>query len=147
MFFVMRGRSPRSTRSYARSPYTTLVRSQERGSRGRRVLRGDLYSAIVLDVDLGAGLLDDLADHLAAGADHFTDLVLRHRDGGDARRVFLDAGTVLRNRLGHLTQDIDRTSVVSGKSVSDSVDLGGRLNLKKKKLDTKHAIINKHIQN
>ena len=45
----------------------------------------DLDRAVVLDVDLGAGLFDDLADHLAAGADHFADLVGRDLDGLDAR--------------------------------------------------------------
>src|SRR5271166_7142176 len=37
--------------------------------------RGDLYRAVVLDIDLRAGLLDDLSDDFAAGADHFADLV------------------------------------------------------------------------
>src|SRR3569833_1407423 len=46
---------------------------------------GDLDRAVVLDVDLGAGLFDDLADHLAAGADHFADLVGRDLDGLGAR--------------------------------------------------------------
>jgi len=34
-----------------------------------------LDGAVVLDVDLRAGLLDDLADHLAARSDDFADLV------------------------------------------------------------------------
>ena len=54
--------------------------------------RGDLHGAVVLDVDLGAGLLDDLADHLAAGADHFADLVGRDLEGLDARRVLAELG-------------------------------------------------------
>ena len=37
----------------------------------------DFYRAVVFDVDLGAGLFDDLADHLAASADHFANLVGR----------------------------------------------------------------------
>ena len=37
--------------------------------------RGDVDRAVVLDVDLGAGLLDDAADDLAAGSDDVADLV------------------------------------------------------------------------
>src|SRR5262245_7458619 len=40
----------------------------------RQVGRADLDQALVVDVDLGAGGGDDLADDLAAGADHFADL-------------------------------------------------------------------------
>ena len=57
---------------------------------GLGVDRRDLDRAVVLDVDLGAGGLGDLADHLAAGADHFADLVLGDGDTGDARRVLAD---------------------------------------------------------
>ena len=52
-----------------------------------------LDRAVVLDVHLGAGLLDDLADHLAAGADDVADLVLGDRHRLDARRE-------LRRKLG-----------------------------------------------
>src|ERR1700704_7192467 len=34
---------------------------------------GDLHGAVIVDIDLGAGLLDDFPDHFAAGADHFAD--------------------------------------------------------------------------
>ena len=47
----------------------------ERGTDRFAVGRRDLHRAVVLDVDLGAGLFDDFADHLAAGTDHFADLV------------------------------------------------------------------------
>ena len=67
---------------------------------------GDLDRAVVLDVDLGAGLLDDLADHLAAGADHFADLLLRHVDHGDARRGRRHVAARAGQRLGHLAQDV-----------------------------------------
>src|SRR5258708_28078219 len=46
--------------------------------------RGNLDRAVILDIDLGAGDLADLPDHLAAGSDYFTDLVLRNGDRGDA---------------------------------------------------------------
>src|SRR4029077_9133234 len=48
--------------------------------------RSNLDRAVVVDVDLGAGGLDDLADDLAARADHLADLVLGDRNRGDARR-------------------------------------------------------------
>ena len=60
---------------------------------------GDLHRAVVLDVDLGAGLLDDLADHLAAGADHFADLVGRDLEHLDARRVLAELGARRGERL------------------------------------------------
>src|SRR3546814_733302 len=49
--------------------------------------RGDLDHALVIDVDLGAGGGDDLADHLAAGADDVTDLRLVDLHRLDARGV------------------------------------------------------------
>src|SRR5690606_14895451 len=48
--------------------------------------RGDLDGAIVFDVDLGASLLDDLADDLAARTDNVADLVGRDLHHFDARR-------------------------------------------------------------
>ena len=52
----------------------------DRRLRGIGVDRGDLDRAVIVDVDLGAGRLDDLADDLAAGADDLADLVLRDRE-------------------------------------------------------------------
>ena len=49
---------------------------------------------------------DDLADHLAAGADDFADLLLRHVDHGDARRGLRHVAAVAGQRLGHLAQDV-----------------------------------------
>ena len=46
------------------------------------------FSAVVFDVDLGAGLLDDLADDLAARADHVADLVGGNGQLFDARCEF-----------------------------------------------------------
>ncbi len=72
----------------------------DRGLHRLAVGGGDLHGAVVLDVDLGAGLLDDLADHLAAGADHFADLVGGDLEGLDARRVFAELGAGVGERLG-----------------------------------------------
>ena len=67
---------------------------------------GDLHGAVVLDVDLGAGLFDDLADHLAAGADHFADLVGRDLHLLDARGEFPEFRARAGQRLAHLAQDV-----------------------------------------
>ena len=67
---------------------------------------GNLHRAVVLDVDLGAGLLDDLADHLAAGADHFPDLVGRNLEHLDARGVLAQLGARGGERLAHLAEDM-----------------------------------------
>src|SRR3977135_138233 len=66
-----------------------------------------LDGAVVLDVDLGAGLLDDLADHLAARSDDFADLVGGYLDGLDARRMFAELGTRATDRFSHLAEDVD----------------------------------------
>ena len=58
-----------------------------RTGRGRH-----LDGAVVFDVYLRAGLFHDLADHLAAGADHFTYLVGGDFHGLDARCMFAKAG-------------------------------------------------------
>src|SRR5215468_2401704 len=59
----------------------------------------DLDGAIVLDVDLGAGLLHDLADHLAARADHFADLVGRDLHRLDAWRMLTKLIAAMADRL------------------------------------------------
>nr|GFD54910.1 hypothetical protein [Tanacetum cinerariifolium] len=65
----------------------------------------------VVDVDLGAGLRDDLADHLAAGADHFADLRLVDGEGLDARGMRRQLGAGLAQRLGHLVEDVRAAGV------------------------------------
>ena len=64
----------------------------DRGLDRLAIGRRHLHGAVVLDVDLGAGLLDDLPDHLAAGADHFADLVGGDLESLDAGRVFAEFG-------------------------------------------------------
>src|SRR5439155_21221118 len=79
----------------------------DRGLHRLAVAGGDLHGAVVLNVDLGAGLLDDLTDHLATGADHFADLVGGDLKGLDTRRVFAELGTRIGERLRHLAEDVD----------------------------------------
>ena len=66
----------------------------------------DLDRTVILDVDLGATLGHDLTDHLAAGADHVADLLLRHLDDRDARgrRGHVAARTLQGER--HFTQNV-----------------------------------------
>ena len=73
----------------------------------RRLAGGgcDLDGAVVLDVDLGARLGGDLADHLAAGADHVADLVDGDLHGVDARRVGRQLAAAGADHRGHLVQD------------------------------------------
>src|SRR5829696_6431891 len=66
-----------------------LHRGRNGGSRGRR----DLHRAVILDVDLGAGLFHDFADHLAPGPDHFPDLVGWDLDHLNAWRVLAKTRT------------------------------------------------------
>src|SRR5258708_6332271 len=69
-----------------------------------------LDGAVVLDVDLGASLLDDLADHLAARSDDFADLVGGYLDGLDTRRMLSEFGTCAADRLSHLAENMDAPS-------------------------------------
>src|SRR6266849_5401891 len=75
--------------------------------RGVAVDGGDLDRAVILDIDLGAGNLADLANHLAAGPDHFTDLVLRNGDRRDARRVRADTFAGIGQCLAHLAENVE----------------------------------------
>ena len=73
------------------------VDDRERRLRLRPVGRADVDRAVVLDGDVGAGVLLDLVDDLALRPDHLADLVDRdpHRD--DPRR-----------ELAHLVRGVDR---------------------------------------
>ena len=61
--------------------------------------------AVLLDVDGGAGLLLDAANHLAAGTDDVADLVHGDLDGLDARRGLLHLGTRAVDGVQHGGQD------------------------------------------
>src|SRR5215831_13433522 len=55
--------------------------------RGRAVGGADVDRAVVLDRDLGAGIVLNRVDHLALRADDLADLVHRNLQGDDPRRV------------------------------------------------------------
>src|SRR3546814_11932219 len=87
------------------------------------VCSSDLSSAAGLRCGFAAGdapLIDGL------------DLALRVGGAGVSLPI-LAAGTRLWRDEAHVTANRDRKSVVSGKSVSVRVDLGGRRNIKKQK--------------
>ncbi|CUT16300.1 hypothetical protein BF49_7380 [Bradyrhizobium sp.] len=95
----------------------------DRGLHRLAIAGSNLHGAVVLDVDLGAGLLDDLTDHLAAGADHFADLVGGNLEGLDARCVFAELGAGVGERLRHLAEDVD--TPILGLAERDLHDLLG----------------------
>ncbi len=64
-----------------------------------------MHRAVVVDVDLRAGLVLDAADRLAAWADDRADLLLVDLDRLDARRVRREVVVRLRQRLKHLVHD------------------------------------------
>src|SRR3546814_20330027 len=117
-------RPPRSTRTDTLFPYTTLFRSRLRGNRSTQHPR----SAI-------PGFHPVAGPQLPAFAGGYPD----DGDRANRRRRF----TVLTDNdhagctsvYGPVTDsyDVDRKSVVKGKSVSVLVDLGGRRIIKKKK--------------
>ena len=74
---------------------------------GPGIDRRDLDRAVILDVDLGAGHLADLADHLASGADDLADLVLRDGQGGDPGRVLAYPLARARQRNVHSVEDVE----------------------------------------
>src|SRR6266705_3301642 len=72
---------------------------------GRIVGREHGHAAIVLDVDLGAGLLLDAADDLAAGADDLADLLGPDLDRDEAWRIRRELRPWLVDHLAHLGED------------------------------------------
>src|SRR3546814_11657767 len=124
VFFLMIRRPPRSTRTDTLFPYTTLFRSAAKpldiGDERRRV-----GHCVIVE-----------ADDSAAWAD---------LKPADPRRAAIELGRDQRQQVfggigqGAETVDhpggeaLDRKSGVEGKSVSVSVDLGGRRLIKKKK--------------
>src|SRR3972149_5203032 len=66
---------------------------------------GDVDAPVLLDVDLGAGLLGDLVDPLAAGADDLADPLRVDLDGQDTRRVGRQRRARCGDDLQHALQD------------------------------------------
>src|SRR3546814_19784483 len=89
----MSRRPPISTLTYTLFPYTAVFRS-------------NLDQAFIVDVDLGAGGRDDLADHFAAGADDVADFRLVDLHRLDARRVRRQLGAGFAQRLRHFAEDV-----------------------------------------
>ena len=71
------------------------------------VVRVDVHGAVVLDVDLAAGLGDDALDVLAAGADEQADLVGVDLDRLDARGVLAELGARRGDGGVHHVEDLD----------------------------------------
>ena len=68
---------------------------------GLATFGGDVDRAVVLDRDLGAGVLLDLVDHLALRTDDLADLVDRDRDRDDARRGRTHLGRAVDALVDH----------------------------------------------
>lgn len=106
----------------------------DRGAGGlglRADLGTDVDGAVVLDRDLGAGVLLDLVDHLALRADDLTDLVHGDLDGDDPRGV---RGHLVRrvDRFHHHVEDVEAgvTGLLEGRGQDggrDAVQLGVEL--------------------
>ena len=71
---------------------------------GGLVGRVNVDRAVILDVDLHAGLLHDASDHLPARSDQLADLVGRNRQRVDARSVRRERRTRLRDHRFHFAQ-------------------------------------------
>src|SRR3546814_18206372 len=106
-------RPPRSTLTYTLFPYTTLFRSS------RHLLDALLHPRLARLPGGAAEAVELDPFALRAEARQHLDVLHRH--------VELVAALV-----AHLEEIVDRKSVVSGKSVSVRVDLGGRRIIKKK---------------
>ena len=70
------------------------------------VRRCHVDPAVVLDVDLDAGAVDDAADGLSARSDHVANLVDRNLNRHDARGVRGDGFARRRDRDAHLLQNV-----------------------------------------
>ena len=100
------------------------------------VHRRHLDRAVVLDVDLGAGLLADLPDNLAAGADDLANLVLVYLDDRDPRRILADPFAGRREGLGHFAQNMEPAVAGLGqRGLHDLLGDRGDLNVHLKRRD------------
>ena len=95
---------------------------------GGLVRRGDVHAAIVLDIDLHAGFVDDLVDHLAAGADDLADLVRIDGEADDLGRVLGQMRARRGQRLQHFAEDVHAAVIRLGERLAqdrlvDALDL------------------------
>src|SRR5207302_10751001 len=88
-----------------------------RGLNLRQVGRGDLDHSIVVNIDLGAGLRNDLADDLAAGTDDFADLVLGDLHRLNAWGVGGELTAALTEGFGHFAEDVGAAVLRLGERV------------------------------
>src|SRR3546814_16421820 len=133
VFFLMRRRPPRSTRTDTLSPYTTLFRFPQwlladeplaSLDPGHQLDVLDRLKQCALD---GAGVIVVLHDLTLAAriADH----VMVMKEGSVAASGPRNA--VLTPEILAVAHGLDRMSVVLGKSVSVRLVLGGRLSIQK----------------
>ncbi len=74
--------------------------------------RGDVHAAVVLNVDLHAGLGNDLVDHLSAGSNDLANLFRIDGEADNLGRVLAQMLSGLCQRLQHDLQDVE-PSVIS----------------------------------
>ena len=89
---------------------------------------GDVDVAEVVDVDLDAGLVDDLVDRLAAAADDLSDLVGVDLEGDDLGRILGQVRSRSRQNGEHLAEDLQPAVLRLGESLAqdslvDALDL------------------------
>ncbi len=89
---------------------------------GRADHGGDLHGAVVLDVDRGAGLLGDLADHRPALADDVTDLFRIDLQRDDRGGPFGHLGARSAEHLVHFTKNMQ--AALARLRQRDAHDLG-----------------------
>ncbi len=75
--------------------------------RGRAIAGSNVDFAGIVHVDLDAGLVDDAANHLAAGANQVADLVRRNVQGVNARSEVGDVLASAGDRLFHLVENVE----------------------------------------
>src|SRR3546814_17208010 len=135
-FFLMIRRPPRSPRTDTLFPCTTLFRSAGLRLVARRLARGDEQQRGQRErggaedgrVHVGSG---GVAQRACLGSAHEMMFLLHPDDSLSGSGLWGRKGP--KNRPFRGCQEVDRKSVVQGKSVSVRVDFGGGRIIKKKK--------------
>ena len=106
----------------------------ERGVSAVHVRRGDIYKAVVIDVDLNARIRDDLVDGLSSRPDDRTDLVRINLQGNNPRRVRRQFFSRFRQLIQHFFHNVHSALICLsqrvlqhflGKAVNLDVHLNG----------------------